>query len=471
MNREARALLEALGALPEREAEPWKRLLGALRKWGGTEFGVEHGFADIRDEGDFREQVPARNYDEYSKWITRAADGVASVLPCGEVLAFERTSGTTTGAKQIPVTEGLREDFAHGMAVWLGAWQRDFPEVFGGKAYWAISPPAMTAGTTRGGLKVGLDGDGAYFPEAIGARLADWLVVPGTGAEGSGFFAETAEKLLVTDNLSLVSVWSPTFLLAIDAEISRLRPGKTWQEIWPKLALASCWADATSGRWIPRLEARLGGVRIEPKGLLATEGVTSLPSGGGTARLARECHYHEFLDGAGNHLPLDSLRAGMVCEVLLSTSGGLLRYRSGDRVEITAFTAEGLPRMRFLGRAGSVSDMVGEKISEESCAAALASAGACGFLAADPEMPRYELWLEDVATSADVLAHLRENPYFTQALDLKQLAPTVSRKLPDNWIAHFSAALARERGCRIGDVKLPALVRQERSGEVEEWLA
>ena len=175
MNAAARALLEALDGLPERAGSPWERLLASIHRYQDTAFGKAHGFGEIRDEADFRERVPARNYEEYAGWISRVADGEKGVLPCGEVIAFERTSGTSSGAKLIPVTEGLREDFAHGMAAWLGGWRERCPAVFEGRAYWAISPPGLARGKTAGGLPVGLDGDGAYFPNGIGARLADWL--------------------------------------------------------------------------------------------------------------------------------------------------------------------------------------------------------------------------------------------------------------------------------------------------------
>jgi hypothetical protein len=468
VNEAARALLAELDALPERVGSPWERLLASLHRHQDTEFGKAHGFGSIRTEADFRERVPARNYEEYRNWISCVADGEKGVLPCGEVIAFERTSGTSSGAKLIPVTEGLREDFAYGMAAWLGGWRERCPAVFGGRAYWALSPPGLARGETAGGLPVGLEGDGAYFPDAIGARLADWLVVPQLSGGASDVFAETAEELLRTPDLSLVSVWSPTFLLCIDAEVARLRPGKTWRQIWPQLALVSCWADASSARWIPQLRERLGGIPIEPKGLLATEGVTSIPVG--FARLAHECHYHEFLDDEGNHLVPENLRIGTVCEVLLSTSGGLMRYRSGDLVEITGFTESGIPEMRFLGRKGIVSDLVGEKLAEEAVAAAFSDAGACGFLAADPDVPCYEIWIDDVGKTAQVISKLTENPYFEQAIALGQLAPCKPMALKEGWVKDFSAALARKRGCRIGDVKLPVLYQQQSSGEVAEWI-
>ena len=242
----------------------------------------------------------------------------------------------------------------------LEGWRRDCPEVFDGRACWALPPPGIPGGVTAGGLPVGMDSDGAYFPERIGAALGEWLVVPELSGSTVDVFRETAEKLLETADLSMVSVWSPAFRLGIDSEISRLGPGKTWRELCPKLALVSCWADAASARWIPVVEGRIGGIRIEPKGLLATEGITTIPVSG-KARLAHECHYHEFLDMEGNHLPQENLRAGMECEVLLTTSGGLMRYRSGDTVRITGFDPGGIPQMRFLGRKGMVCDLVGEK--------------------------------------------------------------------------------------------------------------
>lgn len=468
MNTAARALLEALGRLPERTASPWERLFVLIHRYQDTAFGRAHGFGTIRTEAHFRERVPARSYEEYRSWIARVADGEKNILPCEEVIAFERTSGTSSGAKLIPVTEGLREDFAYGMAAWLGGWRESCPAVFGGRAYWAISPPGLARGETAGGLTIGLEGDGAYFPDAIGARLADWLVLPQLSGGASEVFEETAEELLRTPDLSLVSVWSPTFFLCIDTEVARRRPGKTWREIWPQLALVSCWADASSAKWIPQLKERLGGVPIEPKGLLATEGVTSIPCG--YARLAHECHYHEFLDEDGKHLAREKLRIGTVCEVLLSTSGGLMRYRCGDLVRITGFTGAGIPEMKFLGRKGIVSDLVGEKLSEEAVAAAFSDVGGCGFLAADPDVPRYEVWIDDVGKASQVVSKLLENPYFGQAIALGQLAACKPMALKEGWVRDFSAALARRRGCRIGDVKLPVLYQQEASGEVAEWI-
>lgn len=470
MNPRAADLLAALAPHAEVAGDPWSRLIGLLEKHAGTAFGRAHDFAAIRDPRDFREAIPPMNYEDHRSWIDRSAEGERGVLACDEPCGFERTSGTSSRPKWIPLTAGLQVEFARGLAAWFGGWRTRRPAIFAGRAYWALSPAGMAAETTPGGLPVGMSGDAAYFPEAVGARLADWLVVPDLSGDLSTLFEETADALLATPDLSLVSGWSPTFLLGIDDAVRRRRPGRTWSELWPRLALASCWADASAAPWIPLLRERLGKVAIEPKGLLATEGITSLPDAvDGSLRLAAECHWHEFLDAGGRFTKLNDLKPGCDYEVLLTTAGGLFRYRSGDRVRVTATGA--LPRLRFTGRSGGVSDLVGEKLDENQLLDAFLKSGSRGFLVADPRRPGYDLWLEDEEKAAEIVHLLRQNPYFDQALRLRQLAPPRTRRLPAGWLLKLPASLATRRGGRLGDVKLPLLISNSSPEEIEQWLA
>jgi hypothetical protein len=432
MNPRAADLLAALTAYAVAPGDAWSRLSSLLEKHADSAFGRAHGFGSIRSPQDFREAIPPMNYEDHRSWIERCANGEAGVLACDEPIAFERTSGTSSRPKWIPLTAGLQAEFAQGLASWFGGWRARRPEVFEGTAYWALSPAGIASETTPGGLPVGMASDAAYFPHEVGERLAAWLVVPDLSGGIAMLFDETAEALLATPDLSLVSVWSPTFLLGIDAAMQRLRPGKTWSDLWPKLALASCWADASSAPWIPLLRERLGKVPIEPKGLLATEGITSLPDAiDGSPRLAEECHWHEFLDETGRFTEIRDLRVGSTYEVLLTTAGGLFRYRSGDRIRVTA--NDGIPRFRFVGRTGAISDLVGEKLHEDQVLDALMQSGSWGFLVADPERPGYDVWLEDEKQAAALGLLLRRNPYFDQALKLRQLAPLQTHRLPAGW--------------------------------------
>lgn len=468
MNPQAASLLASLGPWSAAPGDGWSRLRGLLEKHADSGFGRHYGFHAIRNPEDFRDAVPPMDYEAHRSWIERSAAGEKRVLACGEPIGFERTSGTSSRAKWIPLTTGLQEEFARGLASWFGGWRKRCPEVFEGRGYWAISPPGMAREITSGGLPVGGTSDVSYFPQEVGGSLADWLVVPELSGDTGSVFEETAVALLETPDLSVVSVWSPTFLLGIDAAVRQLRGDKTWREIWPKLPLVSCWADASSTPWIPRLRERLGGIPIEVKGLLATEGITSVPDAiDGCPRLAAECHWHEFLDESGRFTSISDLNPGRIYEVLFTTGGGLFRYRSGDRVWVTGMGLDGWPRLRFVGRTGSISDLVGEKLHEDQVMEALAGRG---FLVVDPDRPGYDLWLDDVSRAVEIEKSLRRNPYFDQALTLRQLSPMVVKRLPGDWCVRLTGALARHRGCRLGDVKTPVLLTRETTGEVESWL-
>ncbi len=141
---------------------------------------------------------------------------------------------------------------------------------------------------------------------------------------------------------------------------------------WPRLALVSCWADASSAMYVPPLQAMLPKVSLQPKGLLATEGVVSLPLVGATgSALALRSHFLEFIDvrTAGDRRCQDLCLADELelqgrYRVVLTTGGGLYRYDLGDEIEVIGFH-HACPLVRFLGRGSAVSDLVGEKLSEK----------------------------------------------------------------------------------------------------------
>ena len=263
MNPQAAALLISLDKWSAPVGEPWLRLRKLLEKQADTAFGRAYNFSSIRSPKDFRAAMPPMDYEDHRPWIQRAANGEDGVLACDEIVGFEKTSGTSSQAKWIPISEGLQHEFARGLAAWFAGWKQRRPEVFAGRAYWAISPPGLTPEVAPGGLPVGMTGDAAYFPAEIGEKLAEWLVIPELSGQAEAVFEETAEALLAAPDLCVVSVWSPTFLLGIDGALRRIRGDFTWRELWPQLALVTCWTDASSALWISRLSERLGGVPIE----------------------------------------------------------------------------------------------------------------------------------------------------------------------------------------------------------------
>ena len=70
-----------------------------------TAFGRDHHFEEIKTYQDFVARVPIRDYEALRPYIDRVVDGEKNVLWKGKPLYFAKTSGTTSGAKYIPITK------------------------------------------------------------------------------------------------------------------------------------------------------------------------------------------------------------------------------------------------------------------------------------------------------------------------------------------------------------------------------
>ncbi|MFV8324757.1 GH3 auxin-responsive promoter family protein [Flavobacterium sp. ZS1P14] len=69
-----------------------------------TQFGLDHHFDSIKSSADFAQQVPVRDYEALKPYVDRVVKGEENILWKGKPLYFAKTSGTTSGAKYIPLT-------------------------------------------------------------------------------------------------------------------------------------------------------------------------------------------------------------------------------------------------------------------------------------------------------------------------------------------------------------------------------
>jgi hypothetical protein len=352
----------------------------------------------------------------------------------------------------------------------------------------------------------------------------------------------TMAGLLAAKDLALISVWSPTFLTTLfarlpdwaeqiveDIEVGQLHlpqsnsdqgfkefaiernrgrarflrsklkefgpSAELLKEIWPALSLVSAWGDASAYMFVPELKHWLPDASFQPKGLLATEGVTSFPlkSSYGSA-LAIRSHVFEFQPIETADDPTRptkwawELEQGCRYQVLLTTGGGLYRYAIGDEIEVTGFIRQ-CPLLQFTGRAGVQSDLVGEKLHEQHVRDAIARS--CESLRLEPAFailipvhaevsdlhtaPSYRaiLVIRNLKSTAAELEtverqlaekieqQLRDNSQYRYAIGLGQL-----RKL-DAWILPTSPEQAwsvyesecRRRGQKSGDIKPTVIAR------------
>jgi len=70
-----------------------------------TQFGKDHDFISINTHADFVKRVPIRDYEDLKPYIARVVAGEAHILWKGKPIYFAKTSGTTSGAKYIPITK------------------------------------------------------------------------------------------------------------------------------------------------------------------------------------------------------------------------------------------------------------------------------------------------------------------------------------------------------------------------------
>jgi hypothetical protein len=233
--------------------------------------------------------------------------------------------------------------------------------------------------------------------------------------------------------------------------------------IWPSLGLVSCWADAAAQSAADELARKAPGVPLQPKGLLATEAVVTIPFADAHP-VAVLSHFFEFIDSDGRPRLLHHLEHGRSYTLAVTTGGGLYRYRLGDRVVVDGW-CDATPSLRFVGREDRVADLCGEKLSDGFAATVIASLFAGRprprFAMIAPERAAdglaYTLFVDDDAVESDGLSvalerALRQNPHYAWCVDLGQLRPArIARVGPAADRAYVDWCVAR--GQRRGDVK------------------
>jgi hypothetical protein len=76
-----------------------------IKRAKSTAFGKDHHFDKIQSVSDFQKRVPVRDYEGLKTYVERIKEGENDILWPGKPLYFAKTSGTTSGAKYIPITK------------------------------------------------------------------------------------------------------------------------------------------------------------------------------------------------------------------------------------------------------------------------------------------------------------------------------------------------------------------------------
>lgn len=464
-----------------------------------TQFGKDHSFEIIHNYQDYIKNVPIiEDFQSIQKYIDAISFGENNVLTADKVLFFESTSGTTTHQKLIPYTNALKKEFQIAVSVWMHSLQQEFPKVFEGKAYWSISPQLKERGITDAGISIGITSDTDYFNPFVAYLLKQIMAVNHDDfhhSDAHEFYLNTSRQLLACEDLSFISVWSPNFFLQLhDFMLTNLeeildtnkisssrkkyvknaQKDHFWSIVFPRLAVISCWTDAQAEIWMPSLKRIIGSISLQAKGLLSTEAVVSIPMYRQGNVLSYTAHFYEFrcVETEKIYLAHELMMHDMY-EVIVTTGGGLYRYNTHDVVLCEGYFGQ-IPKLKFCGRKGDVSDLVGEKLDvtslypffgdlidkNQKIHGIFISSQRTEKQASYEVLVECEPDLELFAFKNIIEIFLMKNPYYQQAKLLRQLGELKVTKKARGFSKSVFEQYKTTKNMKDGDVKLPILLTE-----------
>ncbi|MDD4048795.1 MAG: GH3 auxin-responsive promoter family protein [Clostridia bacterium] len=458
------------------EKQQAKKLFDILTKNKSCTYGSKYDFDKIKSTDEYQHLVPLTTYEDYIPFIERIKNGEKNILTKEDVLILEPTGGSTSATKLIPYTKSLKVEFQKGLKPWVYDLYSQNRGLNWGKSYWSITPATTQKKYTKGGLPIGFEEDSEYLGD-LGKRLMQYIfAVPAKIAQEKNidhFYYKTALCLLKCKNLTFISIWNPTLLiLLIDyikknserllpeitnkrrSEIKKCLHDETYYKLWPHLKLISCWGDAHAHGYAEKLKVFFPHAYIQPKGLLATEGFISFPfTNEEGARLSLNSHFFEFISTSDNKIYLaHELTKSEEYEVVITTSGGLYRYKLNDLIKVTDF--QGIyPLIEFMGKRDKVCDLFGEKLHENFIKNTMDSLGVCNdFYMFAPEKDRYVLYIQINKIPQNIDVALRKNFHYDYCRKLGQLKELAIFRLMGDPLTEYINECVK-RGQKLGDIK------------------
>lgn len=339
---------------------------------------------------DFSRMVPIVKYADMMPWIEKQKQGVQHILTPHRVLLFEKTSGSSSTAKYIPYTKPLLRSFNNMFQIWAYDILKNGPVLKTKRIFMSISPPIKEA-HTKAKIPIGFANDSGYLKKIWRAIINPYLIYPPqlkveqTAIE---FRSALAAALLAEEQLEVISIWNPSYLLILlDLIASDINYFATfiskkrrdllqskpiaWDALWSELKIISCWNSATAALQANKLQALFPNTFLQGKGLLATEAPMTIPLINAPSYVPLiDDVFFEFLDKHGEIKLLHELNQGEIYQIIISQQGGLYRYQMQDNVKVQA-SHFNTPCLEFVGRINNDCDLVGEKFSEELVTGAL----------------------------------------------------------------------------------------------------
>lgn len=345
-----------------------------------TKFGHDHHFDEIQTAAQFAARVPVRDYEELKEYIELVVKGEKDILWPGKPIYFAKTSGTTSGAKYIPITQKSMPTHikAARNAILSYIAETGHSDFVDGKMIFLQGSPTLQE---KNGIKLGrLSGIVAhYVPGYLQKnRLPSWETncIDNWEEKVDAIVAETIHEDLRV--ISGIPSW-------VQMYFERLIAGKNGQkvgEIFPNFRLF-IYGGVNYEPYRKKFESLIGRSVDSIELFPASEGFFAYQDTqkeAGMLLLLDSGIFYEFIaadqffDNNAPRLTIGEVALDINYVMIISTSAGLWAYNVGDTVR---FTSRSPYRIIVTGRIKHFISAFGEHVigNEVERAIALASAG------------------------------------------------------------------------------------------------
>ena len=421
-----------------------------ISKAKDTAFGKDHNFSKISSYQDFKKYVKVQDYEGLRPYVDRIVAGEADVLWKGKPLYFAKTSGTTSGAKYIPITKDSMPTHikAARNALLFYIAEKNDASFVNGKMIFLQGSPVLK---DKNGVKLGrLSGIVAhYVPKyLLKNRLPSWET---NCIEDWDTKVDKIVEETINQDMSVISGIPSWVQMYFEKLIQKT--GKTVSEIFPNFNFF-IYGGVNFEPYKNKFEALIGKkidyIELYPasEGFIAYQ--DSQTEKGMLLQLNSGIFYEfipasEFFNENPTRISLKDVKLGVNYVIILNTTAGLWGYNIGDTVE---FTSTKPYRIKVTGRIKHFISAFGEHVIGKEVEKALNDAIAdtnvnvSEFTVAPQVNPTkglpYHEWFIEFENEPENLPELaskidasmqQQNVYYFDLIEGKILQPLIIRKV------------------------------------------
>jgi hypothetical protein len=457
-----------------------KVMLQLLNTAAHTAFGKDHGFSKINNYEDFKNQVPVRDYEGLKPYIERVKNGEKDVLWKGGPMYFAKTSGTTSGAKFIPLT---KESLAHQIKAAKSALLHYI--VDSGNHHFINGKMIFLQGSPE--LDMNLKVPNGRLSGIVANFVPSYLQTNRLPSYKTNCIEDWEQKIeaiieeTLPEDMRLISgipSWAQMYFERLQA-----KTGKTISEIFPNFSLF-VFGGVNYEPYRKKFEEMIG-KKVDSLELYpASEGFIAFQDRQDEKGLLLLLDYgifyefipaDEFNDETPTRISLEEVKMGINYVLILNTNAGLWGYNIGDTV---AFTSLKPYRIIVTGRIKHFTSAFGEHVIAKEVEEAIRLAmqqctevELSEFTVAPQTEPTeglpYHEWLIEFATEAKdmgLFAKLvddnlkAQNSYYKDLVEGKVLRQLQITSLPKSSFHNYM----KSQGKLGGQNKIPRLANDRK---------